>query len=285
MPAWWVRASTTEVQRQGPQDFLDSLSKFAGNGLLATVQDVMGYTAYAAQIRPFCLDSSTVRTYIAEFTAWHAELRGYVLSRRFGRHQLLQMVVQTFGCLRPGALKHIQIRGSLVCDKNADAWKPKCFYTPGSIPALEVHPVQLLKEYVVREFLLSELIFCSDPWRASGWYPGPHSGLGRACQKPCARAFPDQGDAACHGDGSLRKSLGHWIWTDDWSHPVLSDVGGCVIEDTDSSVGMYVDRLYVYNKHKLAMAMELPYDYASELDHVSLAYSVDWDDSEYDSDD
>ncbi|KAK3248443.1 hypothetical protein CYMTET_42095 [Cymbomonas tetramitiformis] len=148
-------------------------SRHAGHDLPASVQDVLGYIAIAMEVQPFRLDSSTVRSYLSGVTAWHFELREALAE--------LMVMLQTFGCLRAGAVRclrvyfdlywegrvlcirwrkppvptdphvlvvhndeelspHIQA-GSLVFDKNADAWKPKRFYIPNSVPAMGVQPV------------------------------------------------------------------------------------------------------------------------------------------------
>ncbi|KAK3285577.1 hypothetical protein CYMTET_6827 [Cymbomonas tetramitiformis] len=376
MMAMRIRESTSAIQRRGVRDFRDFLVQFAGHDLPATVRDVLGYIAYAVEVRPFRLDSSTVRSYLGGVTAWHLEMCetlaeaplleedgtplylrvptkhpsvrtlltvldkyykrpskakrawtpaqwyrifhfGFSLGQRSGRHQQLNMMLQTFGCLRPGAVRCLRvyydlywegrvvcirwrqppsptdphvlvvhndeelspyIRGSLVFDKNADARKPKRFYIPNNVPALGVAPVRLLEEYVIREGLPSGSLLCCAPKGASGWYPGPYSGFGRAYQKAYARAFPDSGDAGHFGGGSPRKSLGQWLWTYD-EPPTSGAILQClarmeqvIAAEEGSLVAHYVCDMY------RAQVMGLPGYAAAESDGVLSGSSEGWRD-------
>ncbi|KAK3281431.1 hypothetical protein CYMTET_10781 [Cymbomonas tetramitiformis] len=377
-----VVRGTTVIQRRGVRDFRDFLVHVAGHDLPASVQDVMGYIAYAVEVRPFRLDSSTVRSYLTGVTVWHYEMRdtlgeapileedgspfvlriptkhpsvralltvldkhykrpskakrawtpaewrrifhfGFVLSGRSGRFQQLVYMMKTFGCLRPGAVRWLRvyfdlywegpslcihwrkppvptdphvlvvhndeelspyIRGSLVFDKNADARKPKEFFIPSEVPALGVFPVQMLEEYVVREGLTSGSLLCRAPKGASGWYPGPYSGFGRAYQKAFARAFPGRDDACHYGGGSLRKSLDDAPEDSALNLQILTLMEETLNVEAGSLVGIEMDGYYVYDKYRLARVTDLPDEATTDSDYVLSDYSEDWRDTLDDDD-
>ncbi|KAK3275113.1 hypothetical protein CYMTET_16745 [Cymbomonas tetramitiformis] len=190
---------------------------------------------------------------------------GFDLSRRSGRHQLLVFTFCTVGCLRPGGTRYLRVfyrlrrvgagvaieffsppdlsvphvvvvrgdgglapyvRGRLEKDKNVDARKPRYFYMPEHIPGLDISPVSMPEEYIIREGVPSGGLLFSAPKGATGWYPGPYTGHGRAFVRAYKRAYPDAEDHRCYGGGSARKSLGQWLWTYGWASRMISDVGG-----------------------------------------------------------
>ena len=191
---------------------------------------------------------------------------GFDLCRRSGRHHRLLFVFCTVGCLRPGATRYLRVfyrlrgsscggstieflspsdlsiphvvvvrgdgelgpyvRGRLEKDKNVDARKPRYFYLPEHIPGLDISPVAMLEEYIIGEGVPSGGLLFAAPKGATGWYPGPYMGHGRAFVRAYGRAYPDAADHKCYGGGSARKSLGQWLWTYGWASRMISDVGG-----------------------------------------------------------
>ncbi|KAK3261351.1 hypothetical protein CYMTET_29738 [Cymbomonas tetramitiformis] len=115
-----VKDSTTGVQRRGVREVRGFLAQYADHGYPAVAQGILGYIAYAIEIRPVRLDSSTNRCLPIQ---WKAPPNAKDPD---------MLVAHNNEELSP------RIRGSLVFDTNADARKPKRFYIPSVIPALGV---------------------------------------------------------------------------------------------------------------------------------------------------
>ncbi|KAK3282092.1 hypothetical protein CYMTET_10151 [Cymbomonas tetramitiformis] len=251
-----TRPATDVVHARGVRDMSFFLGHFGGTTLPATPEDVLGYAGYVVELREFRLDSST----------WVTIFRyGFVVAARHGRHNRLLFVFCTVGCLRPTGTRYLRVfyrlaragtgvsikfyspadvtiphvvvvrgdgnlrpyvRGRLQRDKNVDARTPRFFYLPEHIPGLCCSPVALLEDYVLRERVPSGGLLFAAPEGASGWYPGPYMGYGRAFVRAYGRAYPTARDGHLYGDGSARKSLGQWLWTYGWASRMISDVGG-----------------------------------------------------------
>eukprot|EP00854_Cymbomonas_tetramitiformis_P030128 gene30128-biopygen31393 len=180
------------------------------------------------------------------------------------------------------------VRGRLEKDKNVNARKPRYFYMPEHIPGLDISPVSMLEEYIIREGVPSGGLLFLAPKGATGWYPGPYTGHGRAFVRAYRRAYPDAEDHRCYGGGSARKSLGQWLdicgWASGWGSRMISDVGGGVVEravelvkkmygDCDVPiVSMTFDGVTVYDPLRMARNTDLQ-DYDSDTDHVLSDYS------------
>ncbi|KAK3252521.1 hypothetical protein CYMTET_38184 [Cymbomonas tetramitiformis] len=211
-------AVTPGARGAGEQCFL---AQYADHGYLAKAQDILGYIAFAIEIRPTC-EAGLFDVYNDE------ELSPYV-------------------------------RGSLDFDKTADKRKPKRLYIPAVIPARNVAPVELLEEYVVSEGLPSGSLLFRAPKGASGWYDTPFTGHGRAVQQAYRRAFPDATDAQDFAGGTSRKSLGQWLWTYGWSHRVISDVGYRLYPTNDGGkTFMAVYGTWPQTQEVLAVLRKLP---------------------------
>eukprot|EP00854_Cymbomonas_tetramitiformis_P034022 gene34022-biopygen4049 len=66
--------STDQGHRRGIRHLQRHMAEFLDYGLPATEVDVRGYVAYAVELRPFRLDSSSVSTYLAGVSKWHAKV-------------------------------------------------------------------------------------------------------------------------------------------------------------------------------------------------------------------
>ncbi|KAK3233696.1 hypothetical protein CYMTET_56020 [Cymbomonas tetramitiformis] len=317
-----TRSSTDTVHARGIRDISFFLGHFGGTTLPATVEEVLGYAGYAVELREFRLDSSS----------WVTIYRyGFVLFRRSGRHHRLLFVFCTVGCLRPTGTRYLRvfyrlrhcsggvsiefyspedvsiphvvvvrtdgdlrpyIRGRLHRDKNVDARKPRYFYLPEHIPGLGCSPVALLEEYVLRERVPSGGLLFVAPKGASGWYPGPYMGHGRAFVRAYDRAYPGARDGCLYGGGSARKSLGQGLWTYGWASRMISDVGGGWLAEWPPGLAATVQAglaaagggallqgrvgdHYFYEPYNMAMATELPVGGAANADAANPQWGGD----------
>ena len=102
-----TRLSTDRVHLRGVQDVQKFMDLYLDHGLPASSEDVLHYAAYAVELRPFRLDSSSVRNYLSGLSAWHIELAQLAKDAR--------LVGPDGGPLRvPNPCRHPQVIGLLV---------------------------------------------------------------------------------------------------------------------------------------------------------------------------
>lgn len=190
--------------------------------------------------------------------------RGFDLWSAPGRHQRLCLLFLNLGCLRRGAaaaltcsylvrpdgsilydadsavqvkfntelgVRYIQLRVDV--DKNVDA-RHECYaFIPEHVPALDVHPVGLLEDYL-RTFRPPSdgLLLAAPRTRRIGparFHPTKYTGFNSAFKAAYARAFPDPATRSANlsrvGSHSGRKSLAQWLWDRYRSARLIAHVG------------------------------------------------------------
>jgi hypothetical protein len=196
---------------------------------------------------------------IAEFAGIYA--RGFDLRYAAGHHRRLALLLTNLGCLRRGAATHLTITYTIragrlvfdshstvrICysaslateyisiritlDKNVESSQEVYAYIPAVVPTLGVHPVALLRDYILTFQPPSGGYLLSAPaTRGVGparFNTGPYTNLATAYKAAYLTAFPGsrEVDIARVASHSGRKSLASWLWDRYRSTRLIADVG------------------------------------------------------------
>ena len=186
---------------------------------------------------------------------------GFDLRTAHGLHHRLCFLLCTLGCLRRVAATHLVVRfswrsGQVVydpashvqvlrdddlgqsyirlainVDKNVDIGDTVYAYIPAVIPGLDVRPLDVLRDYMLRVRPRSGSYLLSAPRSralpATSFHEGTFGAMAGAFQDAVRRALPqaDPSFVARVGSHSGRKSLAQWLWDAFGNKRLIMDVG------------------------------------------------------------
>jgi len=201
-----------------------------------------------------------------------AEMKG-MLERGFrdtrsGRHQRINLLVNTLFVIRPDAAAHIVVKyvvteggvefladselqmlkvesGRALAvgftkDKNVHGGRWRWSVVPEAIPNLGVRPIDEILRYLVEEqppsggYLLAAPIGNAKVFRRTAY-----TGSCAAFQKAYLRAWPGRTDVDTIGAQSCRKSMASWLWWDGRSKRNIADQGGWSLHSRKDAVDVY----------------------------------------------
>ena len=113
-------------------------------------------------------------------------------------------------------------------DKNVNALKRRQAFIPDEVPALNLRPVQMLREYLLCARPPSGGYLLSAPLgkKAKSFRANRFTAMADVFKKAFSAVFPADPMVKLIGSHSGRKSLSQWLWDDGHCRRIIADAGG-----------------------------------------------------------